>query len=60
MATDERRTDLPSGMVAVEYLAEWLRTLGYEVKAPEAGPPDDQVQITIDENGHIHLMPPPR
>ena len=51
---------MPSGMVAVEYLAQWLRSLGYEVKAPEAGPPDDQVQITIDENGHIHLVPPPR
>ena len=60
MATDDRGIYLPSGMVAVEYLAQWLRTLGYEVKAPEAGPPKDQVQITIDENGHIHLMPPPR
>jgi uncharacterized protein with PIN domain len=60
MATEDRRIYVQSGMVAVESLAQWLRTLGYEVTAPEAGPPDDQVQITIDENGHIHLMPPPR
>ena len=59
MATDERRTDVPSGTVPVESLAQWLRTLGYDVKAPEAGPPDDSVQVTIDENGHIHLTAPP-
>ena len=50
---------MPSGTVPVESLAQWLRTLGYEVKAPEAGPPDDSVQVTIDENGHIHLTAPP-
>ena len=27
---------MPSGTVPVESLAQWLRTLGYEVKAPEA------------------------
>jgi hypothetical protein len=49
---------MPSGMVAVESIAQWLRTLGYVVKAPEGGPPDDKVQVTIDENGHIHLVAP--
>jgi uncharacterized protein with PIN domain len=51
---------MSTGTVPVESLAQWLRTLGYEVTAPKAGSPDDQVQITIDENGRIHLMPPPR
>jgi hypothetical protein len=52
---------MSAGSVPVESLAQWLRTLGYEVKAPEEGPPDDQVQVTIDENGHLHLtVPPPR
>ena len=31
-------------------------TLGYEVKPPEGGPPDEHVQVTIDENGYIHLV----
>ena len=48
-----------SGTVPVESLAQWLRTRGYEVKAPKEGPPDDSVQVTIDENGHIHLTVPP-
>ena len=59
MATDDRRIYMPTGSVPVESIAQWLRTLGYEVKPPEAGPPDDQVQVTIDENGHIHLTAPP-
>jgi uncharacterized protein with PIN domain len=49
---------MSGGSVPVESLAQWLRTLGYEVKAPEGGPPDDQVQVTIDENGHLHLTVP--
>lgn len=55
----EREDSMTTGSVPVESLAQWLRTLGYEVKPPEAGPPDDQVQVTIDENGHIHLTAPP-
>ena len=51
---------MSTGTVPVESLAQWLRTLGYDVKAPEAGPPDDHVQVSIDENGHIHLVAPPR
>jgi hypothetical protein len=58
-ATAEQKDTTPTGSIPVESLAQWLRTLGYGVKAPEAGPPDDQVQVTIDENGHIHLPGPP-
>jgi len=50
---------MPAGSVSIESVAQWLRTLGYEVTAPEEGPPDDRVQMTIDEDGHLHLTVPP-